>query len=286
MRLDVSEQIIYGSARIGAYKPQRNQTVPPATPVPVPVRGRIMPILAGQLTLGYKSYELSNHLGNVLTTISDNKMMVQTTSSTGTVLEVYLQAVVLTTQDYYPFGKGMSERSYVNVDRNAQRYGFNGKENDEEWGGTVQDYGFRIYNPELCKFVSVDPLTKGYPMLTPYQFASNSPILCIDIDGLEGTPYKVKSGETVFSITTKYKMDALKFRQINGLMKKDENGKLPQPKEGDIVTVYPVPVAPITPPVAKPVVDTPTEQQTVVKYSEFVTPEFSCRGLCPHKPLH
>jgi hypothetical protein len=34
--------------------------------------------------------------------------------------------------------------------------------------------------------LSVDPLTKSYPELTPYQFASNSPILMIDLDGLEG----------------------------------------------------------------------------------------------------
>lgn len=31
----------------------------------------------------------------------------------------------------------------------------------------------------------MDPLTKSYPMLTPYQFASNRPIDGIDLDGLE-----------------------------------------------------------------------------------------------------
>ncbi len=33
--------------------------------------------------------------------------------------------------------------------------------------------------------MSVDPLRKDYPQLTPYQFASNSPIAGIDLDGLE-----------------------------------------------------------------------------------------------------
>ena len=47
------------------------------------------------------------------------------------------------------------------------------------------DYGFRIYNPALGRFLAGDPLTKGYPMLTPYQFASNSPIDGVDLDGLE-----------------------------------------------------------------------------------------------------
>ncbi len=66
------------------------------------------------------------------------------------------------------------------------RYGFNGKELDKEIAGTTTyDYGFRIYNPALGRFLSVDPLTKGFPMLTPYQYASNTPIAAVDIDGLE-----------------------------------------------------------------------------------------------------
>ncbi|TCJ16251.1 alpha/beta hydrolase, partial [Flaviaesturariibacter flavus] len=63
------------------------------------------------------------------------------------------------------------------------RYGFNGKENDPET--QLQDYGFRIYKPQLGRFLSVDPLTTKYPMLTPFQFASNTPIQAIDLDGLE-----------------------------------------------------------------------------------------------------
>lgn len=43
----------------------------------------------------------------------------------------------------------------------------------------------RIYDPRLGKFLSVDPITKKFPELTPYQFASNTPIRAIDLDGLE-----------------------------------------------------------------------------------------------------
>jgi len=37
------------------------------------------------------------------------------------------------------------------------RYGFNGKEKDGsgEWGNTVYDYGFRIYNPRIGRFLSL-----------------------------------------------------------------------------------------------------------------------------------
>jgi RHS repeat-associated protein len=70
----------------------------------------------------------------------------------------------------------------------SYRYGFNGKENDNEVKGiegSQQDYGMRIYDPRLGKFLSKDPLMAEYPMFTVYQFASNSPISGIDLDGLE-----------------------------------------------------------------------------------------------------
>jgi RHS repeat-associated protein len=67
------------------------------------------------------------------------------------------------------------------------RYGFNGKEYDNEvkGEGNQQDYGMRIYDARLMRFLSVDPLTLRYPELTPYQFASNTPIQAIDLDGGE-----------------------------------------------------------------------------------------------------
>lgn len=79
----------------------------------------------------------------------------------------------------------MQGRKFVAA--NSYRYGFNGKENDNEvkGEGNQQDYGMRIHDPRLGRFLSVDPITKQYPELTPYQFASNTPIGAIDLDGLE-----------------------------------------------------------------------------------------------------
>ena len=67
--------------------------------------------------------------------------------------------------------------------RGGEVFGFNGKENDKETG--YQDYGFRLYDRKIARFITPDPLTKKFPMLTPYQFASNTPIQAIDLDGLE-----------------------------------------------------------------------------------------------------
>lgn len=86
--------------------------------------------------------------------------------------------------DYYPFGMLQPGRQYS---VNNYRYGFNGKENDNEvkGEGNQQDYGMRIYDPRLGRFLSVDPLTKKYPANTPYSYAENDVVRCIDLDGSE-----------------------------------------------------------------------------------------------------
>jgi len=121
-------------------------------------------------------------LSNTLITLSDSKIGVDQNADNKA---DFYTASVLSATDYYAFGMSMKERTWQSE---KYRYGFNGKENDTDWD--VQDYGFRIYKPELGKFLSVDPLTQSYPELTPYQFASNNPILNIDLDGLEGLPFK------------------------------------------------------------------------------------------------
>ena len=67
----------------------------------------------------------------------------------------------------------------------SYRYGFNGKEKDGDMDGNNYDYGFRIYNPGLGRFLSVDPLTAKFTWLTPYQFAANTPLQAVDLDGKE-----------------------------------------------------------------------------------------------------
>ena len=84
----------------------------------------------------------------------------------------------------------------------AYRYGFNGKENDNEVKGesNQQDYGMRIYDPRLGRFLSVDPLVASYPSWSPYPFAMNRPIDGIDLDGKEWT----KSSVAYYPATKKY----------------------------------------------------------------------------------
>jgi RHS repeat-associated protein len=181
--LRVSEQYLYGSSRLGNIAPSLNLDRAAATPVS-------MPLLTGgnfaTFTRGSKFFELSNHLGNVLVTLSDKKKGVQNGSS-GSVL--YYLPIVKSANDYFPGGMQMPGRKFSAS--SLYRYGFNGKENDNEvkGEGNQQDYGMRIYDTRLGRFLSVDPLTKTYPWYTPYQFAGNSPIQAIDLDGLEDVHY-------------------------------------------------------------------------------------------------
>jgi RHS repeat-associated protein len=69
----------------------------------------------------------------------------------------------------------------------SYRFGFNGQEKiDEVYGeNNYLDFTYRGYNPRLGRFFAVDPLAPSYPMLTPYQFASNTPIWARELEGLE-----------------------------------------------------------------------------------------------------
>ena len=86
--------------------------------------------------------------------------------------------------------------------------------------GNVYDYGFRIYNPRIGKFLSVDPLTSTFPFLTPYQYASNKPIVAIDLDGLEAVwihIYRDKDGTVLQYTTTNHVTDEQRTEASNTL---------------------------------------------------------------------
>jgi RHS repeat-associated protein len=101
------------------------------------------------------------------------------------------------------------------------RYGFNGKENDNEvkGEGNQQDYGMRIFDPRLGKFLSVDKLTSKYPELTPYQFASNRPIDGSDLDGNEWTTeVTIENAGTPQQVVTKAMIVRVKVENNSKIM--------------------------------------------------------------------
>ena len=77
----------------------------------------------------------------------------------------------------------MPGRNFVGA--NGYRYGFGGKEKDDEVKGNGNSYDFdaRIYDPRIGRWLSLDPLQTKYPSLSPYNFAENNPIFFADPDG-------------------------------------------------------------------------------------------------------
>ena len=263
--LTQTEAELYGSSRLGMSTLATNVEHKPA-----PVNTNIPGLGAGKnitFTRGSKLFELSNHLGNVLATVSDEKKPV---SLNGTTIDHY-EAKITSAQDYYPFGMLMPGRnghevpggwstgssvvnghtvpesltlgsrtgnqpenytasqtvnftegfssglndafkatiaddSYdgggsstgdgVSVATSGYRFGFNGQERDDEIKGEGNsiEYEYRIHDPRIGKFLSVDPLSSQYPWNSPYAFAENRPIDGLDLEGLEWAPSKDKNG--------------------------------------------------------------------------------------------
>ena len=86
----------------------------------------------------------------------------------------------------------MPGRKYSAID--GYRYGFNGKENDNEVKGEGNnlDFGARIYDPRIGRWFSVDPDFAKSPSESPYIYAKDNPIYFIDPDGNTATPPKEK----------------------------------------------------------------------------------------------
>jgi RHS repeat-associated protein len=65
------------------------------------------------------------------------------------------------------------------------RYGFNGMEKDDEvkGSGNSYDFGARMYDSRLARFLSIDPKQSKFPWMSPYVFAANSPIRFVDVNG-------------------------------------------------------------------------------------------------------
>lgn len=67
----------------------------------------------------------------------------------------------------------------------SYRYGFNGYEKDDEVKGLGNsiDFGARIYDSRIGRFLSLDPRSREFSFMSPYCFAANNPIYFVDKDG-------------------------------------------------------------------------------------------------------
>ena len=171
----LAERNIYGSARLGRNSHKIDlYTADIENPV--------------NSILGEKYYELSNHLGNVLAVINDVKYPV----ASGTTVD-YFEVALVSVSDYSPFGVQLDGRTHQS---DEYRYGFNGMEKDDEVKGEGNsiNFGARIHDPRVGRWLSKDPKWKLFANISPYTYSSNNPVY-----------YKDKAGEVIEPATDKSK---------------------------------------------------------------------------------
>ena len=88
-------------------------------------------------------------------TISDRRVEHNTSYTTID----YYEASVVSASDYYPFGLGMAERKF---DSDVYRYGLNGKEKDASTANDSYDFGARIFDARIGRWIGVDSREKKY----------------------------------------------------------------------------------------------------------------------------
>ncbi len=95
-----------------------------------------------------------------------------------------------TTLPYHAFGMEMPGRKWTASD---YRFAFNGKEKATEINEGDFDFGDRILDSRIGRWLTWDKLREKYPFISPYNFSLNKPITFMDPDGRVVTPADSKS---------------------------------------------------------------------------------------------
>ncbi|MDP3912713.1 MAG: RHS repeat-associated core domain-containing protein, partial [Bacteroidota bacterium] len=161
-------------------------------------------------------YNLTDHLGNVRVVFRPG------TSNTAEVMEY---------NNYFPFGMKMTP--YLCQTTTDNKYLYNGKELQTDFGLNWYDYGARFYDPSLGRWYSVDPLAEKYRRWSPYNYGVDNPMRFIDPDGMSASDFKDKDDNLIIHVddgsNAVYKLDgtdhtneSFKFDGYNNQGGKDE----------------------------------------------------------------
>ncbi len=98
--------------------------------------------------------------------------------------------------DYYPFGAKHIRSDYTLSDN---RYEFNGKEKQVTGNLDYLDYGVRMYDVGLGRWLGMDKMAESYINITPYNMCGNNPLRYLDANGMNFGDYYTSSGYWIFN---------------------------------------------------------------------------------------
>jgi RHS repeat-associated protein len=125
-------------------------------------------------------YALKDHLGNTRLMFSDK-------TGDGLIQQSSGQEISEVTQEnhVYPFGMNMDGVWANTPSVLDNKYGFNGKELNSDFGLEWMDYGARFYDAAIARWHVIDPMADKYHAMTPYNYVGNNPMNFIDPNGME-----------------------------------------------------------------------------------------------------
>jgi RHS repeat-associated protein len=157
-------------------------------------------------------YVLRDHLGNTRVTFTDgvnkgepywnwSNYTYIVPDNTGYDDGVVTEADIKHINHTYPFGMAM-EGNWNNAgSANNNRYLYNGKQWNDDFGMGWYDYGARFYDPAVGRWFAIDPSAEKDYDWTPYVYVYNNPVKLVDPDGREAaypivTITAIKDGTT------------------------------------------------------------------------------------------
>jgi RHS repeat-associated protein len=118
-------------------------------------------------------FVLRDHLGNARVTFADLNQDD----------EINEKEEIVQINHFYPFGLNMEGN--WNGANGANKYQYNGKEWNDDFGLGWNDYGARFYDPAMARWQTVDPLSEKMRRHSPYNYGFDNPMRFIDPDGMQ-----------------------------------------------------------------------------------------------------
>lgn len=132
-------------------------------------------------------YAIRDHLGNTRVMVSDKNGNNKIDPNTE----------ITQVNHYYAFGMNQ-DGPWLAGNKGDNKYQYNGKEFNDDFGLDWNDYGARFYDATIARWNSPDPLAEKYQSFSPFVYGLNNPIRFVDVDGMQTDDWVRGVGDKVF----------------------------------------------------------------------------------------